>query len=85
VRWLVDKGVAIHERDSIGNDAMLYASLHGHAPVVRLLVERGGDPTTAREDGLTYLMMASLHGHLELPRALPPGSPRRQGDHQPLR
>jgi ankyrin repeat protein len=38
VRWLLDKGAAINERDRDGFTALWIAGCHGQSPVVRLLV-----------------------------------------------
>jgi hypothetical protein len=46
------------------------ASSYGHAPVVRLLVERGADPTITGILGATPLNEACSGGHLEVVRSL---------------
>jgi ankyrin repeat protein len=71
VRWLVDQGAAINERNSGGCTALLYACHGGCLPVVELLLERGADTTIALHiDGTTSLMIASSQGHLEVVRVL---------------
>jgi hypothetical protein len=46
VRWLLDQGAAINERTEDGCTA-LWVRATGCLPVVRLLLERGADPTIA--------------------------------------
>jgi ankyrin repeat protein len=51
-------------------DALWSASLHGCLPDVRVLVERGADPTIVDEISWAPLMAASAEGHLEVVRSL---------------
>jgi ankyrin repeat protein len=69
VRWLLEKGAATNERDNAGRTAT-YACFKAPPPVVRLLVERGADPTIADSGGSTPLIHASAHGYLEIVRVL---------------
>jgi ankyrin repeat protein len=69
VRWLLDKGAAINERDNQGCTAVWLACHKDHPPVVRVLMERGADPTFA-QGGWTPLVEASFRGHLEVVRSL---------------
>jgi uncharacterized protein len=66
VRWLLDRGAAIDQRDAYGHTALCAASFYGPPPVVRLLVERGADPTIPTQRGWTPLIMASKFGRLEI-------------------
>jgi uncharacterized protein len=70
VRWLLDKGAAINEREDTGSTALWQACSRGLAPVVRLLLERGADPAIANNRSSTPLMEASRRGHLEVVRSL---------------
>jgi uncharacterized protein len=70
VRWLVDHGAAINERDNGGHTALLSACVIGRTPVVRLLVEGGADPTLGDANGRTPLIVASARGHPEVVRCL---------------
>jgi uncharacterized protein len=71
VRWLLDQGAAIDERDRRGLTALWVACFRGCLPVARLLLERGADPTIAYQDlGWTPLMIASARGHPEVVRLL---------------
>jgi ankyrin repeat protein len=56
VRWLLDRGAAIDERDTYGCTALFGSSCRGHTPVVALLLERRADPTTATQTTMTPLM-----------------------------
>ena len=65
---------------SVGNEgwtAFMYAAEHGHATVVKLLLDRGGDPDAActsdrvpaniqNPTGWSALMDAAQGGHLEV-------------------
>jgi ankyrin repeat protein len=66
VRWLLDKGAAIDQRDVYGQTALWLACRSGHHPVVRLLLEGGGDPTIALNGGGNPLITASEQGHLKV-------------------
>jgi ankyrin repeat protein len=81
VRWLMDQGVATDERTLGGWTAWRSACCFGRLPVVRLLMERGADPTIAAHNGSTPLKAASDQGHLEVcaccsgtPAARPPST-----------
>jgi ankyrin repeat protein len=70
-RWLVDRGAAVDEQDRTGGTALCMASKEGRTPVVRLLLERGADPTvlgahhSVYPTFLTPLMISSYQGHVE--------------------
>jgi uncharacterized protein len=70
VRWLVDHGAAIDERDEDGATALYMACSKAQLPVVRLLVERGADSTSIAQHGVTPFFTASIKGHLEVVRFL---------------
>jgi ankyrin repeat protein len=53
VRWLVDQGVAVNGHYGDARTALYNASSTGQAPVVKLLLERGADPTIITQDGST--------------------------------
>ncbi|MCP3920709.1 MAG: hypothetical protein GY711_34720 [bacterium] len=66
-RRLLDAGVALDARDSCGETALHEAVRSAGEGMVRLLLERGADPSVAEESGSTPLHAAaedSLHGHL---------------------
>jgi ankyrin repeat protein len=81
VRWLLDKGAALNERNYRMCTALWFASCHDQAPVVRLLVGRGAGVTRADIGGVTPLMIASDRGHLEVVRFLL-GHPRVHPDRE---
>jgi uncharacterized protein len=71
VRWLLDKGAGINERAEGGWTAVWLACHKGHAPVVRLLLERGADPTFNNCWGQTPLRIACPGApHLEVVQLL---------------
>jgi hypothetical protein len=70
VRWLLDKGAAINERDKTGFTALWLACRDGRPPVVRLLLERDADPTIASNGDKTPLTAASRYDRLEVVRML---------------
>jgi ankyrin repeat protein len=49
VRWLLDKGAAIDQRDHIGQTSLWLACRNGRTPVVKVLLERG--PTSSLPRG----------------------------------
>jgi hypothetical protein len=72
VQWLMDKGAAMDERSALGQSALFLASFHHdeRSPVVRLLLEKGADPTIVTNLGWTPVVAASYRGHLEVVRLL---------------
>jgi uncharacterized protein len=70
VRWLLDQGAAVDERDKSGQTALTHACYKGRILVVRLLVEMGADPSTTCQYGWTPLTTASVYNHLEVVRFL---------------
>jgi ankyrin repeat protein len=72
IRWLLDKGAAINERDDDGYTALRRAACADDRPaVVRLLLESGANPTIADHDeGLTPLIAASRNYLREVVRVL---------------
>jgi hypothetical protein len=70
VRWLVDQGAAIDERDNDGYTPLFVACFEGRGSVVRLLVDGGADPTATDQHGWTPIIAASVQGHVEVVRWL---------------
>jgi uncharacterized protein len=68
VQWLLDRGAAINEGGENGCTALWGACSRGHLPVVKLLLERGADPSISTSE--TPLMTSSYGGHLEIVRFL---------------
>ncbi len=67
---LLDQGAVLAELDAAGEPALLVASLAGHADVVALLLERGGDLHIPNKGGLTALHAAAYGGHLDVVKLL---------------
>lgn len=78
VKQLLDAGVNVNAFLANGANALIFASKNGHTRVVRLLLERGADPSTKSRTGkyagmsmpLHALALAAEHGHLEIVRML---------------
>jgi ankyrin repeat protein len=71
VRWLVDQEAAVDEQDLSGNTALCHASNEKDcAPVVRLLLERGADPTIANQFDYIPLVNACDRGDSAAVRCL---------------
>jgi uncharacterized protein len=70
VRWLLDKGAAIDAMARGKVTALSLACYYGRIDVVRLLVERGADPTITSSWGSPILVITSERGHLEVLRVL---------------
>lgn len=64
VRELIGKQVRINA-DAPAWTAMHYAALRGHAGVLALLLDAGGDINAASENGTTPLMMAASEGRID--------------------
>lgn len=56
--------------DNFGNTALMFATWHGHIPLVRALVDAGADPNARNEGGATPLMVAVKNNRVALVRIL---------------
>ena len=65
LRRLVQEGVAINDRSTYNNTALLYAAMHGKQDCVRLLIENGADVSIANNSGYTPLICAAKIGDYE--------------------
>ena len=63
-RDLVDRQADVHQRNTIGWDALMYASHYGHIPVMEFLLSLGADMTARSNNGTTALGIAALYDKL---------------------
>ncbi|KAI9763363.1 MAG: hypothetical protein M1840_000555 [Geoglossum simile] len=69
ILWLVssllkpDRAVDVTATDSLGNDALMWASRNGHTAVVRFLLSKGADLAAKNLNGITALYFAAENGH----------------------
>ena len=71
VRLLVSRGAAVKIKQVEGRTPVYQASLLGNGlPVLRLLLDNGGDPNVATLNGLTPLSAAALRGDVDAMRLL---------------
>ncbi len=71
VRGLLGRGACPRAEDSAGYTPLHYAARAGHAAIVRMLLDGGGDVNArTRAGGATPLHRAANQGHLEVVRLL---------------
>jgi ankyrin repeat protein len=70
VRKLLDDGVDVNWKDTLGDTALIYASANGHVEVLKLLLDRGALIDFLRNGGGTALMNASYNGRVDCVRLL---------------
>jgi uncharacterized protein len=70
VRWLLDHGAAMEERDVRGQTALFRACSRGRIAVVKLLLEKGADPTRGTFQGSNPLLIAAHYAPLEVVQLL---------------
>jgi ankyrin repeat protein len=71
VRLLIARGATVKIKQVEGRTPVYQASILGNGlPVLRLLLENGGDPNVATLNGLTPLSAAALRGDVEAMRLL---------------
>jgi len=66
IKFLVEKGVNIHDIDSKGNNALMIAANHGFLNIVEYLVDNKISINEKNNDGHTALMMASINGYVDV-------------------
>ncbi|MBX2874661.1 MAG: ankyrin repeat domain-containing protein [Saprospiraceae bacterium] len=65
VRWLLDNGANLHQRDTLGDTPLNWASFYGHEDLVSLFVDRGADWSISSKQG-TAVDIALHRGHQHL-------------------
>lgn len=60
----------VNARNEHGMTALMRAAHHGHAHMVRALLDHGADPNLTRNDKFTALALAAFFGHTETVRIL---------------
>ncbi len=68
--WLVSKGGDINKSDKNLNCPVAIACFHGHAEILRILIEAKAELHTKNENGQTPLMTCSWNGHYECAKLL---------------
>jgi ankyrin repeat protein len=63
VRFLLDQGAAIDQRNQVGNTALVYAAICGHAGCLDLLLDRHADVNSQNRNGRNAVHYAARHGH----------------------
>ncbi len=66
----VDAGVPVGLTDAAGNTILMLAAYHGHAPAVRVLLERGAAVDALNDRGQSPLAGAVFKGEDEVVRVL---------------
>lgn len=77
LRMLLKQGADVHSRSSLREGRNIYyltliayAATKGHAPVVRLLLERGANPNDANAGIYTPVFLATQAGHVDAVKVL---------------
>ncbi len=70
VRYLIEKGAKLKEKNNDGETALMRAAGNGHLEVVRCLVDKGAALNEKNKVGYTALMLAASSGHLDAVRYL---------------
>ncbi len=73
IEYLLNNGFSINDRDSSGNTPVIYAAQNCNINIIKMLVEKGADPTKANDLGITPLFLCSngvLGNNIEMARYL---------------
>ena len=63
VKWLVENGLSVHEKDAKGSEPIHVAVAGSHAETVKWLLANGASSTNPGEDDWTPLMIAAAMGN----------------------
>lgn len=66
VTLLLRSGACINQQDTDGLTAVMYAVMRGALPEVKLLIQRGADPTIKTKAGKSALFLADERGFVEI-------------------
>ncbi len=70
VKMLLDSGVGVDSRNSVGVTALMHAAHKGNYGVAKLLLDKGADPNAQTKCGRTALMEACMMGATPVARLL---------------
>jgi hypothetical protein len=70
VRFLLEEGADIDQRDHAGNTALMGAAFKGDLEIVQVLIENGADPRLANPQGLTAKSFAEMFGRVDVAKFL---------------
>jgi hypothetical protein len=66
VKGCIDHGIDLNLRNEYGQTALFLSSWFGYFDIVKLLLESGGDPSTACNAGITPLQVAIMCNHQQI-------------------
>jgi len=70
VKFLVEKGADINQKNDFGKTPLMYASARGHLEIVELLLKNKADINKKNSKDMTALMYASLHEYPKIVKLL---------------
>jgi ankyrin repeat protein len=70
IKFLINTGADINDRDDSGYNALRIAAGYGHTEIVKLLLANGANVNSVDNDSFTALMSASGYGHTEIAKLL---------------
>jgi ankyrin repeat protein len=59
---LVGEGASVHEVNKRGTNALMFAFVNAHTPIVRWLLKTGGARISCANNGMTALSIAAING-----------------------
>ena len=60
VKFLLQQGADIHDKNENGDTALLYSAYNGHLDCLKFLVQQGADIHTRANDGNTALLLSAF-------------------------